>query len=486
MAPEESGRNSHAEPSQADADFDVIVVGGGPAGMIAAGRASECGCRVLLLEKNRRVGEKLLITGGGRCNVTNATADRHALTSRYGDGGKHLHSIFARFTPEDMRAFLRRFGLETKVEAENRVFPVTDDAASVRDVLVRYMREGGVTVRTGVAVKRLVPDGSGIRGVETGDGEVITARHYILAAGGASRPETGSTGEAFGWLRDLGLPVRENDSALVPLIVPDSWVHSLQGLAIDDASLHVELLGADARERAADKVGPAAADRGSGRDRGGSPTGPEAAPGAARTPSLSVYDRSLWGNAKRTMSRRGKLLFTHFGLSGPLALNAAEEVQARAQEGAIRLVIDLLPGTDEDKIDAFLRRAADTHGKRTIRRVLDDLVPKRLTRALCELADVDPATRAATLSKKQRRALTERAKAMPCRFDGLMGADKAVVSSGGLNPRAVDFRTMRLHDYPELSVLGDMLDFNRRSGGYSLQICWASGWVAGEACAEEM
>lgn len=439
--------------------------------MMAAGRAAECGCRVLLLEKNTRVGEKLLITGGGRCNVTNATADRHALTSRYGARGKHLHSIFARFPPEEMREFLRRFGVETKVEPENRVFPTTDDASSVRDALVRYMREGGVTVRSETALSRILSDASGIRGVETNRGEVIVARHYILAVGGASRPETGSTGEGFAWLRELGLPVRENDSALVPLIVPDDWVRSLQGLSLDDAGLHVELLGVDARQRVAVSADEHGGSAGLGDDGADTPT---------------VRDRSLWGNARRTMSRRGKLLFTHFGLSGPLALNAAEEIQSRSQDGAIRLIIDLLPGTDEGRIDAALRRAAETQGKRSIGRVLEDHVPKRLTRALCELAGVDPATRAATLSKKQRRSLVERAKAMPCRFDGLMGADKAVVSSGGLDPAAVDFRTMRVHRYPELSVLGDMLDFNRRSGGYSLQICWASGWVAGASCADSL
>ena len=461
-----------AENAASQDAWDVVVVGGGPAGMIAAGRAAECGCRVLLLEKNKRLGEKLLITGGGRCNVTNATADRHALASRYGERGKHLHSIFARFTPEDMRAFLRRFALETKVEPENRVFPVTDDASSIRDVLVDYMGEDGVTVRTGAAVTRILAEGSRIRGVELADGEVVVAGHYILSVGGASRPETGSTGEGFTWLRDLGLQVRENDSALVPLIVPDEWVHSLQGLAIDDAGLHVEKLGAGSEDSSQ------SVENGSGSSLAGA----EASAGEQTV--LSVYDRSLWGNAKRTMSRRGKLLFTHFGLTGPLALNAAEEIQTRSQDGAIRLVIDLLPGVDQDELDRALRGASETHGKRTIRRVLEEYVPRRLTRALCELADVDPATRAATLSKKQRRGLVERAKAMPCRFDGLMGSDKAVVSSGGLDPKAVDFRTMRLHDYPELSVLGDMLDFNRRSGGYSLQICWASGWVAGDSCAD--
>lgn len=457
--------------------WDVLVVGGGPSGMLAAARAAERGARVLLLEKNSVLGRKLVITGGGRCNVTNATFDRHVLTARYGEHGSALHALFARFGPDDTRALLRRFGLETKVEAEQRVFPVTDSAHSVRAVLERYMTEQGVVVRRGVTVAALhragardgveaTPSAEGagsaeaassaeaggadtraagaIDGVVTSHGEIIRAREIILATGGASRPDTGSTGDAFPWLRTLGLPVREPEASLVPLRVPEQWVRSLQGVALPTAALHVEQVR---------HAGPAPA----------------------------VTDRSFWGNARRVASREGKLLFTHFGLSGPLALNMATTVARAAGEGPIRLIVDPLPGVDIAELDAGFREAASHAGKRIVKSLLAERVPARLVPVIATLAGVDLSQRTATLSRVARRNLVETLKGMPCTFGGLMGQEKAVVSSGGLHPDAIDFRTMRLRAYPNVAVLGDLIDLERQSGGYSLQVCWASAWVSAEA-----
>jgi predicted Rossmann fold flavoprotein len=448
--------------------WDVIVVGGGPAGMTTAGRAAERGKRVLLLEKNTILGKKLLISGGGRCNVTNATSDRHVLTSRYGDNGVHLHSLFARFGPEDTRTLLRRFGLETKVEAEGRVFPVTDSAASVRDVLERYMAGGGVEVRRGHRVTALRvsdhPDGADapaggpagerrggplpgrrVTAVVTSRNEELTARAVVLATGGTARPDTGSTGDAFAWLRELGVPVRIADSALVPLNVPDRWVRGLQGVALPDAALIVEALSDGSRGNA------------------------------------DVHDTALWANARRVRTWRGKLLFTHFGLSGPLALNAAADIRDLAQSGPIRLLINPLPGTDPAAFNKAITSAVAAAGTRTIGAFLRGVVLPRLAGTVCTVAEVDEGQRLATLTRAARQRIVSCATGMPCAFGGLMGADKAVVSSGGVDPAAVDFRTMRLREIPNLYVLGDLLDFNRQSGGYSLQMCWAGGWVAGES-----
>ena len=417
--------------------------------MMAAGRAAECGAQVLLLEKNRRLGEKLRITGGGRCNVTNATFDRHLLTSRYGDQGKSLHSLFARFTPENMREFLRRYDLETKVEAEQRVFPVTDSAESVHRVLSRYMKDGGVTVRTATPVHELLPgqvDQGGKRlvpGVETGRGEIIRGRTIILATGGTSHPETGSTGDAYPWLRELGLHAHDVDVSLVPIRVPDRWITVLQGLAMVDAGLIVEQYA-----------------------------------NSALTPNsgLPVRDHAAWANAKRVLVRRGKLLFTHFGLSGPLALNAARDLRALAADGPVRLRVDLMPARSEDQLRKDIQEAIGAAGGTLLKTLLKQWLPPRLVSAVCEL---DPQIRLAGLSRTQRQRLGETIKGLPCSFGGLMGTDRAVVSSGGLDPASVDFRTMQVRDFSNLYVLGDLIDFNRQSGGYSLQICWASGWVAG-------
>lgn len=421
--------------------------------MIAAARAAERGCRTLLIEKNSVLGRKLIITGGGRCNVTTAVYDRHLLVSRYGENGRFLHSLFARFSPEDTRSLLRRFGLETKVEAEHRVFPVTDDARSVRTVFEDYIELAGVTVRRGTSVVRLLVEEGSVVGVVTHRGETIRGGTYILALGGSSRPETGSSGDALPWLRELGLPIREVESSLVPVRTPERWVRDLQGLALPDAGFHVEAIPAS-----------------------GGPQSPAPAPPAPT-------DRSAWGNARRVLSRRGKLLFTHFGLSGPVVLNAAADVREHARaSAAVRLVVDPLPATPPEEIENKLLAAAQADGRRQVKRVLADLLPPRLAEAVCTVAEVDGTRRLSELSRGDRRRLVDTVKGLPCGYGGLMGQEKAVVSSGGLHPSAVDFRTMRLHAYPNVAVLGDMLDFDRQSGGFSLQICWASGWVAAEGC----
>lgn len=417
--------------------------------MMAAGRAAECGARVLVLEKNGRLGEKLRITGGGRCNVTNATTDRHILTARYGENGKHLHNLFSRFTPEDMREFLRRYDLETKVENEQRVFPVTDSAESVQRVLARFLRDGRVTVRSGTPVKRLLTSAKAPRvtGVETQRGERVSAKTVILASGGTSHPETGSTGDGYPWLQALGLPVGGAEVSLVPIRVPDPWIRTLQGLSLSDAGLfveHYEMSDTD--------------DCGNARP---------------------VSDHAAWANARRKLSMRGKLLFTHFGLSGPLALNAASDIRDLASEGGIRIRIDLLPAVSEDAYRQEIQTAVGAEGSVQLSSFLRRRLATRLARAVCECSALDPGIKLAGISRSARRVLVETVKGMPCTFGGLMGQNKAVVTSGGLNPAAVDFRTMQVRDIPELYVVGDLLDFNRQSGGYSLQICWASGWVAG-------
>ncbi len=427
--------------------WDLVVIGGGPAGMTAAGRAAERGKRVILLEKNHTLGKKLLVTGGGRCNVTNAITDRHVLIGRYGKDGAHLHSLFARFGPEDTRTLLRRFGLETKVEAEGRVFPVTDNAASVRAVLEEWMARGNVTIRRNCRVAGLVmetPASSGTSAVSaappragavrTERNEIIAGREFVLSTGGTARPDTGSTGDALPWLKELGVPVRVAESALVPLKVPDRWVRELQGLALADAELIVQAGDGD------------------------------------------------WANARRALTRRGKLLFTHFGLSGPVALNAAADIRELAQNGPVRLLVNPLPGTDPADVDRTITAAVGESGSRPLGKLLGRMVPPRVAAAVCSVAGVDPAQRLATLSRKDRKAVVLVVTAMPCQFGGLMGQDKAIVSSGGVHPSAVDFRTMRLRDVPNVFVLGDLLDFNRQSGGFSLQMCWAGGWVAGETC----
>ncbi|TVQ22178.1 MAG: aminoacetone oxidase family FAD-binding enzyme [Spirochaetaceae bacterium] len=414
----------------------VCVIGGGPAGMIAAGRAAEMGAAVVLLEQNRALGRKLLITGGGRCNVTNAVSDRHVLVSRYGAHAEALHSVFARFSPLDMRGLLRRFGLDTVEEAEGRVFPVTQKASSVRDALAAYLRAGAVEVRTAVRVRALIAaaddagsSGKTITAAQLADGNIVEADRFILATGGVSRPETGSTGDGFAWVRDLGATVRYPQPSLVPIRVVEAWPLALQGLSIGNARLSVFLDGA------------------------------------------------------RQFAMTGKLLFTHFGLSGPVVLNLSQRINELAQGGPVTIAIDPLPDEDGGAVDRRLQAILAESPKKQLGNVVGRLVPARMASVVLDLAAVDPATPCSELARTARRAVVDTVKSLRVTFDGLLGTDRAVVSSGGVSPRDVDFTTMTLKATPNLAVVGDMLDFDRQSGGYSLQLCWSTGWVAGSAAA---
>lgn len=398
--------------------------------MMAAGRAAAGGCRVILLEKNSEPGRKLLITGGGRCNVTNGETRRHVLVEKYGPGGKVLHGLFARFGPEELRRFLSSRGLETVVEAENRVFPATQNAASVLQVLRAYMAEGGVDVRAGhvvtaIEVEEQPGGGSRIGCVRAGD-RVFRAASCILATGGTSHPETGSTGDGFRWLRELGHRVREPAASLVPVRVREGWVRALQGIALEDVRL--------------------TATAASGR-----------------------------------ISERGKLLFTHFGLSGPLVLNMSTPISRLGPSGEVRLSLDLYPALDHAELDRRLLDAVSAAPRKNLSNTLPPELglAASLIRAVLDQSQVASETTGAEMTRAARRSIAATLKSFTLTFDGLLGSRHAVVSSGGAELDEVDFRTMRSRRYENLYLAGDILDFQRRSGGYSLQICWSSGWVAG-------
>jgi hypothetical protein len=411
---------------------EVIVVGGGPAGMMAAGRAAQLGAPVTLIEKNRRLGRKLLITGGGRCNVTNDIDDRHTLVSRYGGRSQGLHSPFSRFPPAKMRSFLAEYGLETKVENECRVFPVTDSAASIREVLKTFLQDGGVKVDANRSVTALLVEAGRIRGVRlvggAGSAEIETGA-VVLATGGLSRPETGSTGDGFRFLSESGHRVRIPEPSLVPIAVREPWVAELQGLSLPEARL------------------------------------------------------SAWLDGERQFAETGKVLFTHFGLSGPLVLNLSQKINELAQGGPVELQIDLFPSTDGGELERMLQATFDAQSGKKLQNVLGTLVPTRLSGLLLERSGVDGELRCHSVPKDARRRLAGSAKGLSLTFAGLLGQEKAVVSSGGIDPDEIDFRTMESKRVAGLYVVGDLIDVERRSGGYSLQLCWATGWVAGESAA---
>ncbi|MBI5134205.1 MAG: aminoacetone oxidase family FAD-binding enzyme [Candidatus Taylorbacteria bacterium] len=415
------------------ARYDVAVIGGGPAGMMAAGRAAELGASVVLVEKNEGLGKKLLITGGGRCNVTNDKPDPREFLEKLGKKGKFLFSTFAQHSVKDSLDFFNSRGMGTKVENEGRVFPVTDSARTVYDLLVRYMKEGGVEVVTGLAAKGFHARDGVIVGLNT-EKDTVVADSYILATGGTSAPETGSTGEAFKWLARIGHNVTEPDAALVPVKIAEKWVRDLSGVSHQ----HVKL--------------------------------------------------ALVINGKRDTSRIGRMVFAHFGLSGPLVLNFSKEIREAmqyAQTGdKIELALDIMPDLDSAALDKRVQEAFATASNKKLKNSLKGVVVPALVATVLSLAKLDGEKEANAVTREERLALVKTLKDMRMTPTGFLGKEKAIVASGGVKLEEVDFRTMASRLFPNLYLIGDVLDVERPSGGYSLQLCWTTGWVAGKSAAK--
>ncbi len=405
--------------------YDIAIIGGGAAGMMAAGRAAEQGARVILLEKNPTLGVKLLITGGGRCNVTNAQSDVRAFLKKYKDSDKFLFSAFSQFDVQNALNFFNERNMPTKVEAENRVFPVSNSAQSVWNVLVERLQKGNVEIKTGAAVAGFEKEGNKITGVRLKNKEIIIAKKYIIATGGTSRPETGSTGEGFGWLKDLGHNVIPSNEALVPIALKDSWVKALSGATLQDIKL------------------------------------------------------TTFQNNQKQEVHKGKLLFTHFGISGPTVLNMSKDVGELLKYGEVEIKLDLLPSKDHGVLNAALQDLFKLDDKKKIKNSLNSLITSPLVPVVLKLSNIDEDKINNAVTREERLKLIETIKGIPMNVSNLLGSDKAVVSSGGVDLTEVDFKTMQSKIIENLYLVGDVLNIDRPSGGYSLQLCWTTGWVAG-------
>ena len=405
--------------------YDVVVIGGGASGMMAAGRAAERGKSVALLEKNTAVGKKLDITGGGRCNITNAEFDKHAFAKHYGSAEQFLYSALSQFGVQSTFDFFEKLNLPLVVEARKRAFPQTQKAPDVTRALKGYMARHGVEIIASAPVRELHVEGGRITEAVAARGTYV-AENFIVATGGASHPETGSTGDGFTWLSALGHSVQAPTPTIVPLKLREEWVKALAGV------------------------------------------------------SLSFMKITFFLGGKKAFSKTGKLLFTHFGLSGPLILNSAGKVAELLKGGDVTAAIDMYPDTDFAALERQILAKLDANKNKDFKNVLDDIVPHGMARAILEMLKLpDSHIKSHSLTKEDRKRLVHILKGAPVTVLGLMGFDRAVISDGGVPLKEVDTRTMRSLIVPNLYLTGDVLHINRPSGGYSLQLCWTTGFVAG-------
>ncbi len=411
--------------------YDVVVIGGGPSGMMAAGRAAEMGARVVLLEKNTHLGKKLLITGGGRSNITNAEFDQNIFLEKFRENAKFLFSPFSQFSVQDTLDFFHNHDMPTKIEEEKRVFPKSNQAQSVLDALVSYLRQGKVTVLSGTQVTGFETKEQKITAVRLKNGESIEAHSFVLATGGKSRPETGSTGEGFHWLKALGHTIIDPDPALVPINVAEAWVSQLAGVSLRDVKL------------------------------------------------------SIFQNNNKQESKKGKLLFTHFGLSGPLVLNMSKAIGELLKYGAVEVSLDLMPSLDAGAVDRKVQEAFKVAQNKKIKNSLSALIAPSLVPIFLERLALDPEKFINKVSREERLGLVRLVKDFRLTVGSLLGVEKAIVTSGGIALSEVDFKTMQSRLYPNLYVVGDILNIDRPSGGYSLQLCWTTGFVAGSMAAQK-
>ena len=401
--------------------YDGIIIGGGPAGMFAAITAANNGSRVLLLERNDRLGKKLLITGKGRCNVTNDCTGQEVLQNTPRNG-RFLYSAMTAYPPERVKAFFEERGCPLKTERGNRVFPVSDKAQSVLDCLQRELRRLGVTVRTGRVMEIVTKEGRAV-GVRTAQ-ETYDADWVLLATGGASYPTTGSTGDGYAMANSLGHTVVEPQGSLVPLETAGRDAQDMQGLSLRNCG--VKLLNA---------------------------------------------------KGKVLYKDFGELLFTHFGVSGPTVLSASCHLKG----DNCRLVIDLKPALEDNKLDDRILRDLEVYKNRTMENALTDLLPRSMIPVVLRRLEIDADMQANSLTKQKRRALVELLKGFDLTITGKRPVAEAIITSGGVKVSEIDPKTMQSKLVPGLFFAGEIIDCDAYTGGFNLQIAWATAFAAANA-----
>ena len=406
---------------------DIVVIGGGAAGMMAAVFAARAGANVTLLEKNEKLGKKVYITGKGRCNLTN-DCDRDEFLAQVPRNPRFLYSALNFFAPRDMMALLEENGCPVTVQRGKRVFPSSEKASDVTKALTSLLRKLNVRVCLNAEVKTLTAEGGRLTGAELKNGTVQRADAVILACGGLSYPSTGSTGDGYRFAEALGHTVLSRSPVLVGLETEDTWPRSLQGLSLRNVTL------------------------------------------------------TLSGGKKTLYTELGEMLFTHFGISGPLALEASCHLPD--PPAGAKLAIDLKPGLPREQLDARVRRDFSEAGKKQLKSVLPGLLPTSLAEIFPGLCGIDASLPCNQVTAAQREKLLTMLKALPLTVRAPRPIDEAVVTRGGVSIKEIDPGTMRSKLMPNLYFAGEMIDVDAHTGGFNLQIAWSTGALAGASAAD--
>ncbi|UVI28849.1 NAD(P)/FAD-dependent oxidoreductase [Paenibacillus spongiae] len=417
--------------------FDVIIIGGGSAGLMAGIAASETGGRVILVDKGDKLGRKLGISGGGRCNVTN-NKELDELIKHIPGNGRFLYSALSHFGNKDIIAFFENLGIALKEEDNGRMFPVTDKAKTVVDALINQVRKQGVAIRVDSPVdKVLYADGS-VTGVRLKSGDILSGKNVIIASGGKSVPQTGSTGDGYVWAEQAGHSITELFPTEVPITSNEPFIQSkeLQGLSLRDIGL------------------------------------------------------SVWNpKGKKIIEHQGDMLFTHFGISGPAALRCSQFVVKALKQyeaGNIMLTVDLLPDKSVDEVYSETLHLSKTESKKTIKNVLKGYVPERLIPLLLQAAELDEALTYDNIPRQGWMTLAKHIKAFPIRAYGTLSLREAFVTGGGVNLKEIDPKTMESKLMQGLFFCGEILDIHGYTGGYNITAAFSTGYLAGKSAARQL
>lgn len=404
----------------------VLIIGGGAAGMFAAVHAARNGNEVLIFEKNEKLGKKLFITGKGRCNLTNA-CEVEELFDGVLSNPRFLYSSFYSYTNQDVIRFFRESGMPTKIERGNRVFPKSDHSSDVIKALEKEMEKCGVKVHLNLAVKDVLQEQGRFRAIRLENGEVISGDSCIVATGGLSYPSTGSTGDGYRWAKKLGHKVSELSPGLVPFETEEPWVMGLQGLSL-------------------------------------------------RNVAVTIYHGS-----KKCYEDFGEMLFTHYGVSGPVMISASSIVGSLLKKNRLKLVVDLKPALSEKQLDQRILREFEANKNRQFKNAVAKLFPAKLVPVMVDLSGILPEKQVNMISKEERKKFVGLIKNLTITLVGLRGYKEAIITRGGVSVKEIDPGTMESRRVSNLYFIGEVLDLDAVTGGFNLQIAWSTGYMAAQA-----